>query len=174
MAGRLSELKIDTVCSSPFARAKEMAEIIGDRLKLPISYLPEVVEIKRPDFLYDHSYFSLATLHYLWLLFKNKRAESLECGQAESLLNLSQRVHAAKETLSQVPGQRVAVVSHAVFMNIFVSLVCFDNDLNRWRFIGHLYQTMGTKNTTIFHLHYDRENVSDSPPWRLVKKIDRR
>ena len=124
VAERLSQFKIDTICSSPFARAKETAEIIATELNLPISYCPEIVEIKRPDFLYKHSYFSLATLRYLWLLFKNKQTKNSDEDKGESLTDLSQRAEAAGLALSQINGQRVAVVSHAMFMNIFVSCIC--------------------------------------------------
>jgi len=169
VAKRLSEFKIDTICSSPFARAKETAEIIAARLDLSLNYLPEMVEIGRPTFLYKHSYFSFATIRYLWLLFKNKQVKNLNCDEAESLWEISQRAKAAGQALAKTKGHRVAVISHAMFMNIFVSLICHGHKLNRKRFIHHLYQTMRTKNTTIFHLHYNQEQ---NPSWQLIKKLD--
>ena len=170
VAKRLNELNIDTICSSPFARAKETAEIIATELNLPLNYLPEMVEIKRPNFLYNRAYLSPATLYYLWLLLiKSKQTKTFGNNQAETLQNLNQRAHTAAATLTKTNGQKIVVVSHAVFMNIFVSVICYGNQLTFRRFIYHLYQTAKTKNTTIFHLRHDQ---TKTPPWQLIKKIN--
>ena len=45
MAGRLAAEKIDALYSSPLQRTRETAEILSDRLGLPIQYREDVIEL---------------------------------------------------------------------------------------------------------------------------------
>ena len=45
VAGRLAEEKIDAIYASPLQRTQETAEILADRLTLPVQYREDVIEL---------------------------------------------------------------------------------------------------------------------------------
>ena len=163
---------IDTLFASPLTRARETAEIIESHISVPIRPLPSVAEFRRPDSLYGQKHASLASFSYLKDFFLERNNNNWQFENTENMFDIRNRIHDAKEEIAASGGERVAVVSHAIFMNLFVELICNEIDLTFYQYAKGIFNTMHTKNTAVFHLHFDEKAPAHTCAWSLVEKID--
>jgi broad specificity phosphatase PhoE len=109
-AGRLAGEKIEAIYSSPLQRTRETAEIISERLGLPIRYREDVIEI-------DYGEWTGLTFDDIrrderWQMWSRSRSIAAVPG-GESWRQVQERVVGALFDLQQThPGGSVVVVSH--------------------------------------------------------------
>jgi broad specificity phosphatase PhoE len=109
-AGRLAGEKIEAIYSSPLQRTRETAEIISERLGLPIRYREDVIEI-------DYGEWTGLTFDDIrrderWQLWSRSRSIAAVPG-GESWRQVQERVVGALFDLRQAhPDGSVAIVSH--------------------------------------------------------------
>lgn len=163
---------IDTLISSPYARARETAHIIGEEIGLPFSTEGSIVEFKRPNKLYGQSYYSLASFLYLIQFFIHQEDPVWDNDGAENMFNARNRVLDAKRAISAVPGENILVVSHAVFMDMFLQLVCLEKRLSLFQFVHGLLLSKKTPNTGIIHLVFDDSVPKGMCQWQLIEFIN--
>lgn len=111
--------------SSTLVRALETARIIGDTCSLIPETSNHFIELERPPYLYGNFHHSPQSLYFYlqWYLGKTKEGESYQ--------QLRERIDQAKQFLSQYPEDaRVVVVSHSVFINLFLAHMCYDKPIN--------------------------------------------
>jgi len=168
----LKTKKFDTLLCSTYVRARQTAEIIGEELGLPFTQIESVVEFRRPNKLYRKSHFSLGSLMYISRLFFHRENPNWNDDGAENMFSVRNRVADAKNELASIEGENIIVVSHAIFMDMFLTLACMEEKLTVRQFIGALLNIKKTPNTGIIHLTYD-ENISDGIcQWQLVEFIN--
>jgi broad specificity phosphatase PhoE len=172
VALRLPSMEIDTLICSTYTRARETATIIGEELKLPFTTSHSLVEIKRPDHLYGQQYYSPDTLRYFVQLFMNRENENWLCNGAENMFTLRNRIADAKTLLMHTEGETIAVVSHDIFMNLFLAHVCREKKLTFKEFIHILLRTKKTPNTGMIHFMFDNEAPKGVCAWQLIETID--
>ncbi len=163
---------IDTLFASPLVRARETAEIIESHVNVPIMPLPSVAEFRRPDSLYGKKHASLASFRYLKDFFWQRDNNDWQHEGAENMFDIRNRIHDAKDAIGESKGDRVVVVSHAIFMNLFVELICNEIDLSFYQYAKGILNTLRTKNTEVFHLHFNENAASHTCAWELIEKID--
>ena len=168
----LETLQIDTLLCSTYTRARETAGIIEEVTGLPFSTSSSLVEIKRPDHLYGQQYYSLDTLRYFVELFFNRENANWMCDGGENMFALRNRVVDAKNLLIQTEGNCIAVVSHDIFMNLFLAHVCREQKLTLSEFFRILLRTKKTPNTGMIHFIFDSEAPKGVCAWQLVGVID--
>jgi broad specificity phosphatase PhoE len=109
-AGRLAGEKIEAIYSSPLQRTRETAEILAERLALPIRYREDVIEI-------DYGEWTGLTFDQIrqdehWQLWSRSRSIAAVPG-GESWRQVQERVVGALFDLHQAhPGGSVVAVSH--------------------------------------------------------------
>ena len=171
VANWLAGQSIDRLYASPYVRARETAQAISEAVDLPIEILESVTEFRRPDYTYGKRHVGFASLWYLWQLFTHRYDPTWDDDNAENTYAVRNRVHDTKDALIQGGGERVVVVSHAIFMNWFLELLCNEIDLTFYQCVRGILNTKRTKNTEIFHLRYDAAAAPGTCAWQLVEKI---
>ncbi len=165
---------IDTLVCSPFARARQTAEYISKELDLPYTQHESVREFGRPMYLYHKGHYSLGSLRYIWRLFVHQEDPNWDDQGAENMFTVRNRVLDAKNMIGQIEGEHVAVVSHAIFMDMFLKLACLEKRLTLPEFVGALLNIKRTPNTGIIHTTYDENAPKGMCKWQLIEFIDPR
>lgn len=150
LAKEIIKIKPTHLISSTQLRAMETTRIINKVYPILPDTSPYFEELKRPQWLIGNRYFSFKTLRYVFeWFFKNK----IEDG--ESYDDFLERSKQAKKYLEALPEEaRVVVVSHAVFINIFVEHLCLDTKMRFLEAPLSFFRMLSIKNAQITHLHY--------------------
>lgn len=170
----LTKMNIDALLCSPFVRARQTAEYISAELDLPYTQHESVREFGRPAYVYGKSHYSFGSFVYLWRLFKHQEDARWDDHGAENMVMVRNRVLDAKNMISSMEGEHIAVVSHAIFMDMFLKLACLEKKLTPGEFIGALMNVKKTPNTGIMHTVYDENAPAGICKWQLVEFIDPR
>jgi broad specificity phosphatase PhoE len=110
VAGRLADEKIDAIYASPLQRTRETAEILADRLALPVQYREDVIEL-------DFGEWTGLTAEQIrkderWQMWSNCRSIAATPG-GESWRQVQDRVVGALFDLRRLhPSESVVIVSH--------------------------------------------------------------
>src|SRR6516164_7472950 len=110
VASRLAGEKIDAIYASPLQRTRETAEILSDRLALPVQYREEVIEL-------DFGEWTGLTADEIrnderWQMWSNCRSIAAIPG-GESMRKVQDRVvHALFDLQRLHPDQALVIVSH--------------------------------------------------------------
>lgn len=169
MVGQFLRLKSpDVLYTSPFARARETAELIQAVVDIPYTIVESVHEAVRPDFLYGKSHYSLATLHYLWLLFTHRSEDGWNNHGAENMFDVRNRVLDTKDMLMEEEGDKIAVVSHALFIDMFVHLVSREKPMTFWQFVHLMIFVKKIPNCGLVHMQFNTEPPEDGSSWQLI------
>ncbi len=168
----LEEKCIDALLCSTYTRARETAEIIEQELAVPFTTHASLVEIRRPDHLYGQGYYSPGTLRYMFQLFMNRENPNWDNNGAENMFALRNRMEDAKDAMLQTEGESIAVVSHDVFMNLFLEHICREKKLTLGQFMHTLLMTKRTPNTGIIHLQYEENAPKGVCAWQLISTIN--
>jgi len=171
VAGFIKTLHIESLVTSPFARARETAEVIGERLRVPYVIDVSVHETIRPLYLYGKSHFSWVTFRYLSNLFLHQGNARWDDDGAENMFDVRNRVHDAKDMIMETQENSIGIVSHAVFIDMFVHWVCAEKNMSVLRFIHMIVFMKKMPNTSIVHIQYNPDAQSGTCPWNFVKII---
>lgn len=164
----LASLKIDTLVCSSYVRARQTAEIIGEELDLPLIPTDTVVEFRRPNKLYGQRHYSLGSFLYVWNLFWHQEDPEWNNDGAENLFQIRNRMESAKNFIEDLPGQRIAVVSHAIFMDMFKEMVCKERDMKLFEFAKGLALTKRIKNTGILAFGVESDQTDGVCNWQFL------
>ncbi len=164
VASDIADLKPTHLITSTQLRAVQTTKIIVSEC---FDLIPEThtafEELKRPNWLTGNSYFNLTTAWYIWRWFYGFKVR----GEGESYDDLLGRVIEARTYLESLPKDaRVVVVSHAVFINIFLEHLCNDKRMGMRRAIKRLKHVLTLRNTSIIHLRFTPKENQCS--WEIV------
>ena len=167
----LQDQKIDTLVSSNYLRAKQTADMIGDALGLPYTIEPSVREFGRPNTLYGRHHFSPASVRYIFALYRERMNLLWDDDGAENLAHIRERIRDARLMLEALPGERIAVVSHRIFMSMYTETVCYDKPLSLIKFVGGLVGHKRIPNTTVLHFICEPTTHDHTCTWHLAETI---
>lgn len=167
----LKHKKIDTIICSTYTRARETAEIISNEVGVPYIIDESVTEFRRPENLHKKSHFSPASLWYVWRMFTHREDARFDDDGAENLFAIRNRVLDAEAMLTHLIGEQIVVVSHTIFMNMFLEMACRERSLTLREFMLTLRRSFYTHNGGIIHLCYDEHSPEGICPWQLVERI---
>jgi broad specificity phosphatase PhoE len=149
-------LNYECVITSDWTRATETAEIVADKLKIPLvknSYIHEYLSNKiLQNQLYDSD------------IVKKFQAEAIKKGidfdwkfrgGGECLRDVIDRVVKFRKHLQEnYDGKNVLVVSHGLFITAFVTVLLLGDDYKDEEF-DRVSKMIHLENTSITHLEYD-------------------
>ena len=122
---KLAQLGVTHVISSPLVRTLQTASLIADQLDLIPSIDRTTAELLRPRGLTGHGHRTWRSLFFyqLWYLGLVRTGESYR--------DLRARIATTKANIERLPPDAtVVVVSHTVFINMFLAHMCRDGAMN--------------------------------------------
>ena len=161
----VTNLKSTQVITSTNLRAVETTRILisGCEDIIPITH-SAFEEIKKPSWLIGNRYISFVTAWYIWRWFFGMNIK----GDGEDYEGFLQRIIEARNYLENLPpDSRVIVVSHSVFINLFLEHLCSDKKISVWWAFVRLLKILLMKNAVVTHLQY--QNNSPKCGWRVVE-----
>lgn len=163
VAGQVKDLGPTHLLTSPLVRSVETARIIGEVCDLIPETNPYFIELARPKYMYGNYHKSMMSMLYYarWFYGYSKGGESYD--------DLRARIKLAKEHFKQYPEDaRVAVVSHSVFINLFLAHLCDDEPINLLQAARSFTGVLSMKNTELIPLIFDPEAHPETCGWWRV------
>lgn len=153
--------------TSKLVRAIESASIIGEVCDLIPETNEHFIELTRPDHMYGHYHRSMKSMWFYLQWYMGKDVSVTSGG--ESYEDLRQRFKLAQEHLAlQYPKDaRVVVVSHAVFINLFVAHLCRDQVLSPLQAASVFHKILTMPNTKITPVFFDEEDDAEACAWSV-------
>lgn len=168
VARYLKKLNPKALLTSPFPRARQTAEVIGEELDVPMTIVVAVHEILRPTFLYGKSHYSFATFVYLMQLFLHRSEDGWDNDSAENMFDLRNRVLDTKDLIIEEPEDSMIIVSHSIFIDMFIHLVCQEKPMSFFKFLHLMFFVKKIPNTAVIHIQYDEDAPKGVCPCQMV------
>ncbi len=145
-------------------RAVETARVLAEATGLTPATSDLFEELRRPTVLTGHRFIGLTTLRYLVTWFYGKKH-----ADGESYPEFIKRLLDARTYLESLPADaRVVVVSHSVFINLFIEHRCRPKAIPLARALFRFLRIMRHKNTGITHLRFTPTGAKGTCEWTLL------
>ncbi len=166
----VAALKPTHLITSTQIRAVETTRLIEETVAL----IPETnglfQELIRPDNINGHYHRSFKTIGYLVRWYFGRAGGDGDNGEGESYKAFRRRIKEAKQYLATFPpDSRIVVVSHSVFITLFVAHMCHEDRLSLLQAGRFLVKIFILKNTGTVHVRFAPELVNKECPWRCPK-----
>jgi|AntRauTorcE11897_2_1112592.scaffolds.fasta_scaffold30417_1 probable phosphoglycerate mutase len=146
---KLGSIGATHIVSSPLVRTLQTASLIADQLDMIPSIDYSLVELKRPPTMTGHTHRSFRSLFFYqrWYIGLTRVGESYR--------QIRERVKEAQINLVRLPSDAtVVVVSHSVFISIFLAHMCNARMMNPIQAARTFLKLVKMKNTAMFELTY--------------------
>jgi broad specificity phosphatase PhoE len=152
VALKIKELRPTHLVSSHLIRAIETARPISRLTGLDMEIIHDFEELRRPKYLGGRKHFGPHSVFYYLLWFLGIENESLA---GESYYKIRQRIAMAQNHLKRYPDDaRVVVVSHSVFINLFLAHMCRPSALLPFSAAKFFISVLRIPNGQIIHVSY--------------------
>ncbi len=162
VAEAIKEYEPTHLVTSSLVRAIETSVVIGEVCNLTPETNTVFVELERPKTLYGHFHKSPRSLIFYmrWYVGLTNTTEG------ESYPALRKRILHAKEVLATYPADaRVVVVTHSVFMSLFLAHACRDKMLNPVQAVLAFVTILRTRNTQVIPVTYNPDREQRTCAW---------
>lgn len=166
VAEHVQTLEPTHLLSSSLVRAVETARIIGETCNLVPDISTHFIELARPRHMFGHFHRSPKSLFFYLQWYLGSSAATAAGG--ESYADLRARFAAAEEVLQAYPADaRVAVVSHSVFMTLFIAHLCRAKPLTPLQAALAFRKIVTIPNVHIEPLLFNPELPADTCAWQV-------
>lgn len=164
LTSKVIALEPTHLITSTQLRAVQSARILAEGgLNLIPDTHPAFEELARAKNMVGQRYFGLSSLGYMWRWFKGVDKE-----EGEDYQVFLERVKAARKHLETFkPESKVVVISHAIFINVFIRHVCLDEKMSLWQALETAWKIFFMKNASMVHLKYDG-NGKKICAWQII------
>jgi broad specificity phosphatase PhoE len=157
------------ILTSPHTRAQQSARIISVSTGLSVDTYDAFRELRRPAWLFGKRHGSPASIWYLLRWFTAELVHYDDAAHGETYTTFRKRIIRARSMLEMYPNNaRVVVVSHAVFINFFITHVCRDYPLPLWGALPQLLKLYALQNSDYVQLHADADAPENTCSWEMV------
>lgn len=157
VAKKIKDLNPTHLISSHFIRAIETARPVSDETGLSMTIQHEFAELGRPDYLKGKKHVNPRSLIYYFFWFLGIEKTSLA---GESYQEVRARIEAAKTVVGSYPEDaRVVVITHSVFINLFLNHMCRPRPLSTFAALKFISSSLKIHNTKIIHLTFKKGKV---------------
>ncbi len=164
MAERAARLKPEALLASTMIRAQQTAEIISDRIGLPVESSELFVERRRPTEQIDRPKDDPLVRAAEEAIMQSSSIPGMRFSDEENFDDLNVRTASALTFLENHPKDKILVVTHGVFLRNIVAQVVFGEQLTG-KDCGHILEAFIASNTGLTVLQFDPTNRK---PWRLL------
>ncbi len=170
VAKQIKELNPTHLVTSKLVRAIETAQVIGDECGIIPETTEHFIELERPDFLRGHFHFSLPSV---WFYLQWYFGFGVGKTEGESYEEVRRRIANAKKYMRQFPNKsRIVVVSHSVFINLFISHLCHDRPMTFLQSTKAFWKIAFMKNAQVIPVLYDSSAPPNTCAWSVDKWLD--
>lgn len=162
---RLSNILIDTIIASPFERAKMTAEIIGEKLSLPIEYSEIFVEIKRPSEIEGKGVDEPEVLAIKNKIRENSHDPEWRYSDEETFFDLKSRVLQGIEDIQKRDAENIVLVTHGEFLRMLVFVLALQENATPENYL-YFRPFLEVSNTGLTILKYTKDK------WHLASWND--
>lgn len=159
-------IKPTHILTSNLVRAVETANIIGQECDLIPETNYRFVELARPKNMYGNHHVSLTSIIFYikWALGFNIATKN----GSESYQTLRERFLAAQEFLTQYNNDdKIVVVSHAVFISLFVEHLCRTKAISLWQAVRVFKNIITIPNGHVIALEFNPELEGNVCKWSV-------
>lgn len=166
VARKVAKIHPTNIVTSTNLRAVETTKIIAEKCgRISPETHPAFEELRRPSWLTGNRFVSLTTALYILRWFFGFKIK----GDGESYEEFRKRIIEARTLLESLPeNSRVVVVSHAVFINLFLEHLHSDKKFGFWRACRRMFKVLFLRNGSITHLRYKSD--LNGGFWRIMTK----
>lgn len=172
VAERFSRIHVDTIISSPYARAKETAEAIGKALGKEVILDDIFHELKRPSEVVGISFDSPEYHRVIDEIEKIELTSNARYSDEETLFEMETRARKALAILIQQPETDIVLVTHGVFLKMMFAAMMTTDPKSTIILFRELRYFVEIQNTDITIVEYGEESRGGLR-WRLRVLNDR-
>lgn len=167
VAERLGDAGASRILTSPLRRARETAQVIAEKLDLPVTELEELRELRESDGFGELSLTDQRQRRWsVWMAEHGDDPDHSYRG-GESFNEIVARVRHVQEQLVADDAESTIAVSHGIYLRFFLMEVLFGDDFRAGQ-VRRLWQ-LGSINCGICGFEY-RERAAEAnyatEPWR--------
>jgi broad specificity phosphatase PhoE len=126
----LNHEKIRLICSSPYERAKETAEIIGTHVHSPVHYTPLLAERRNPAEVIGKPVHDPDVERIAGLIEKGFHEDTYRYSDEENFIDLKKRARACLAYLARNGKHSTCVVTHHAFLQVLFSYLLYREKLD--------------------------------------------
>ena len=166
VARKIKELNPTHLVTSSLIRTIETARYISEACDLIPSIDINLVELKRPFHMYGQYHRSISSLcFYVWWYLGR---DTVLRDRGESYRALRERIEIVKSNLSKYPDDaRVIVVTHSVFIGMFLAHLCNSRPLTPLRALSAFRRILNMPNANVYKIKYDKDKDAKVCAWSL-------
>jgi len=170
IAPKVAKWQPTHIFTSPHTRAQQSAQILAQELPLQVETHDSFRELRRPAWLFGKRHGGPASVWYLVRWFTAELLHYDDAAHGETYPTFRKRILRARSILETYPpDSRIVIVSHAIFINFFISHACRDKPLSLFGAIPQLLKIYALKNSDYVQLHADLPAESGTCTWQLVE-----
>jgi broad specificity phosphatase PhoE len=174
VARYLGRVGATRVLTSPLQRARETAEILGERLGLPVEELDELRELRESEGYEELSLEDQRLRRWsVWMAAHGDDPDYSYRG-GESFNEIRGRVLRAQESLVDLGEESVLAVSHGIYLRFFLMHVLFADDFRPSQ-VQRLWQ-LESVNCGICSFEYRERDLAanyELEPWSCLSWMER-
>lgn len=164
MAQRAMKLGLDTILASTMIRAQQTARIIAEAVGIPFDSSELFVERRRPTEQINQPKDDPLVMAAEEAILRSSSMPGIRFSDEENFDDLNVRSAQALALLESLPGQRILVVTHGVFLRNIVAQVIFGQRLTG-EDCGRVLESFIASNTGITVLQF---NPDRNKQWKLL------
>lgn len=165
LAERLSNIPVDLLIASPFVRARQTAQIISEKVKIPIEFNPLLIEVKRPTQIDGKSIHDPEASKIMDKIHKNWEKADFRHSDEETFSEFKDRAEKIIKQIEKIDKEHVVSVTHGDLIVMIVCFLTFKEKANSHQFLS-LRKLFLLTNTGITVLKYENKR------WRLLSWND--
>lgn len=164
MAQRAMKLGLDTILASTMTRAQQTARIIAEAVGVPFASSELFVERRRPAEQINQPKDDPLVMAAEEAIMRSSSISGMRFSDEENFDDLNVRSAQALALLESLPGQKILVVTHGVFLRNIVAQVIFGQRLTG-EDCGRVLESFIASNTGITVLQF---NPDRNKQWKLL------
>ncbi|MCB9810293.1 histidine phosphatase family protein [Candidatus Nomurabacteria bacterium] len=165
---KIKEINPTHLLTSNLVRAVETAGIIGEVCGMVPETTGNFIELARPNHIYGRHHHSIQSLWYYALWYFGR--DTGESDGGESYLSLRRRIRLAQKEIESYPSDaRLVIVSHSVFINMFVAHLCSGRHLTPWRAMKIFSGMLKMPNGHITKISFNPEASKKTCAWEKAE-----
>ena len=161
---RASKLPVELMISSTQMRAKETAQIIADKINMPVNFSDLFVERRRPKEMRGLKPGDPDWDRLQKIVKSNFGNPDFHVSDEENFSDLKNRAKKAFQLLENKKEESILVVSHGYFLKIMVTLILLGDEMTAEQYLK-IGSRMEMENTGLTVLSHDFDDLNKG--WKL-------